>query len=282
MSIKSVYKSFKRLQGRNDILLSDPLRKTEDNHVNLHWWSMHRTDGCENVGDYLSPVVVDYMLGQYGLSLDTPIRGKKHLYAIGSIIDAGVQDAVVWGSGYRIGTVNHPLLYKYFRKLDVRLVRGPETRNILLDLGYNCPELYGDPAIIMPMIYSPNVEKKQDYTVILHIATMRGGDPHCLSPITNDYKKFINELCESKLVISSSLHGIILAESYGIPAVLLSDAETKHMLKYKDYYYSTQRYDFPIAESVEEALNIEPPKLPDLSSLRDNIIRSFPYDLWEK
>ena len=42
---------------------------------------------------------------------------------------------------------------------------------------------------------------------------------------------------KAKLVISSSLHGIILAETYGIPAILLMDKVTNNMFKYNDYYY---------------------------------------------
>ena len=36
---------------------------------------------------------------------------------------------------------------------------------------------------------------------------------------TDDYKSVIDEICASEIVYTSSLHGIILAESYGIPAV---------------------------------------------------------------
>ena len=42
--------------------------------------------------------------------------------------------------------------------------------------------------------------------------------------LTNDWKK-INQIYNSKLIISSSLHGIILAVAYGIPAILLNKTE---------------------------------------------------------
>jgi pyruvyltransferase len=51
--------------------------------------------------------------------------------------------------------------------------------------------------------------------------------------------------------------------------------------KYLDYYYSTGRKDIKIAESFEEALNMEPLKLPDLKPLQEGLMKSFPYDLWE-
>ena len=53
------------------------------------------------------------------------------------------------------------------------------------------------------------------------------------------------------------------------------------MFKYNDYYYSTGRFEYPIARTVEEALKMKPAPLPDLSELRNNILEAFPYDLWE-
>ena len=96
---------------------------------------------------------------------------------------------------------------------------------------------------------------------------------------TSDFRDFVNKLNSVEIVISSSLHGIILAESYGIKAVLLKP--TKDYLKYYDWYYSTRRYSFPIAENIEEALNIKPAALPELNPLRRKLLETFPYDLYE-
>ena len=82
-------------------------------------------------------------------------------------------------------------------------------------------------------------------------------------------------------MISSSLHGIILAEAYGIPAIMLSMTPDKDITKYKDWYYSTGRYNVRIVHSIREGLATDPMELPDLSSLRKGLLNSFPYDLWE-
>ena len=84
------------------------------------------------------------------------------------------------------------------------------------------------------------------------------------------------------MVYSSSLHGIILAESYGIPAVFFRGVSSVVDFKYKDYYASTRRYDVPMAGSLAEAFGTSPPKLPDLNKLQKGLIDSFPYDLWEE
>lgn len=267
---------------KNKKILNCPVRKVNKSRVNLHWWSTRRSDNMENVGDYLSLVICEYMLQKRNLSFETKVEKTKHLYGVGSIIQGGAQNATIWGSGLKHGKSDIGKLQKITRKLDVRLVRGPETRKVLLENGFKCPALYGDPAIIMPLLYEPNREiKKTNYQVVLHHDTERK-NVKAITPLTNDYRKFIDKLVNTNLVISSSLHGIILAEAYGTPAILLSDKSTEDLFKYNDYYYSTGRYEYPIANSIEEALETEYAPIPNFELIINNIIDSFPYDLWDK
>lgn len=265
---------------RNRIILTDRTHKARKKAVNIHWWGLSGEN--QNVGDALSPVVVEYLKQRNGIRHDRSCNGKtRHLYAIGSIVDVAYQNATVWGSGILNG--QRSLWWRKLRSLDIRCVRGPETRRVLIANGYQCPECYGDPAILLPLIYNPTLDpthiKTYEYRVIPHHSD---GDTYenALSPMVVDYQAFIDELTKCKRVISSSLHGIILAEAYGIPAVLLK--HNLNMFKYEDYYHSTGRYDFPIASTVEEALVIEPAPLPELKSLQENLIRAFPADLWAK
>lgn len=279
MNVKNEVLYLRKLYRRNKKILNCLARKTDKNKVNVHWWSMRRDNNFENVGDYLSIIICQYMLSRCKLTLDTSVNITKHLYTVGSIIQGGAQNAVIWGSGLKHGASDFGKLARLTRKLDIRLVRGPETRKALILNGYECPKLYGDPAIVMPLIYQPKETEKKDYLVILHHNTNRN-ILNSITPVTNNYKEFIDSIYNSKLVISSSLHGIILAETYGIPAILLTDRETNNMFKYNDYYYSTERFDYPVAQSIEEALALQPVHLPNLTDIRKNILNSFPYDLW--
>lgn len=280
--LRNVFLSyFIKFKNRNLKILNDSSRKTKKNKVNLHWWSMKREDDFENVGDYLSLIICNFMLNKKEMSFEDAVDGTKHIYGVGSIIQGGAQNATIWGSGLKHGDKDFNWIIRATRRLDVRLVRGPLTREALLNNGYKCPEKYGDPALIMPLIYKPDVEKTKPYLVILHHETNLTIKDF-LSPVCEGYKSFIDELCSANLVISSSLHGIILAETYGIPAILLMDHETNNMFKYNDYYYSTGRKNYPIAKTVEEALTLEPAKIPDFTKLRENILSTFPYDLWEE
>jgi pyruvyltransferase len=98
---------------------------------------------------------------------------------------------------------------------------------------------------------------------------------------TCDYKHVIDEIVASEIVITSSLHGIILAETYGIPAVFFRGLPKYKDFKYCDWYQSTGRFDIPLSDTYEEALEIAPPPIPDLTELVKGLLDSFPYDLWE-
>ena len=261
---------------RNNFILFNISNRAKEGRVNLDYW-----DESNNLGDTLSPVVVNYMLDLRDTKLNTTIDGKKHLYAIGSILTAGIQDATVWGSG----VLNAKLTYRLERrKLDIRAVLGPITRAILIDYGYSVPEIYGDPAIIMPEIYKAvPLKNRKKYGLITHkdyILKEKYKEKEIarLNICTDDYQGFLDQLVSVDIVISSSLHGIILAEAYGVPAILLKPQID--MVKYYDYYYSTGRLNFPIADSIEQAMLIEPVELPELDSIREKLKMSFPYDIF--
>lgn len=266
---------------RNNFILFNIWNRAKKNTVNLNYWNE-----SNNLGDTLSPIVVDYILSLKDFSREHAISGKKHLYAIGSVLTAGIQDATVWGSGI----LNASLLYRVaHRKLDIRAVRGPFTRAMLMDYGYDVPEVYGDPAILMPEIYFPEkIEKSHKYGLIIHkdynLNKVMNKESELKDVLqidicTDDYKEFIRKLTSVEVIISSSLHGIILAESYGIRAILLQPQID--IVKYFDYYLSTRRLDFPIATTLEEAKKILPIDLPqNLNELREDLKRSFPYDLY--
>lgn len=166
--------------------------------------------------------------------------------------------------------------------LDIRAVRGPITRELLLKTGYQCPEVYGDPAILMPYIYNPPVEKKYKVSLILHhlSRSKEMEEFHMIDVASFDYKKFIDEIVASEMVISSSLHGIIVAETYGVPALFLNNGVWDQSIKYLDWYYSTGRYNVKMISSVEEIEHVMPMKLPELDFMRRQIQECFPYDLW--
>ena len=133
----------------------------------------------------------------------------------------------------------------------------------------------------MPYIYKPeNLQKKYEISLITHFSDDSLYDNYNrINMSTTDYKFVINEIVKSKLVISSSLHGIILAETYGIPAILLNSGGD--LFKYMDWYESTGRNDVKVVDNIEKALNMEPMRLPKLEEMQEKVLKAFPKDLWE-
>lgn len=263
------------LESDNEIVMN----KAKKNRVNINYWN-----GKPNLGDAISPVVVEYMLNKKGIDKDRIVKDTKHLYAIGSVITAGIQDCTIWGSGILYTTLGYRIKN---RSLDVRSVRGPLTRLVLMEYGYEVPEIYGDPAVLMPEIYNPqNIKKKFRYGIIPHkngsqylndLNSLKG-NYKLIDIKTCDYKGFIDELLTVEYVISSSLHGIILAEAYGIPAILVQPEYS--LFKYYDWYCGTGRAHFPIIKSLHDIQDDDFLPVPDLSSVRERIKNVFPYDLY--
>ena len=247
----------------------------------LYYWQQK---AFVNFGDYLSLKLVERIVGsKVEIFYRHPKNTKKKLLAIGSILYFANQDDVLWGTGYN-GKVKDLNLYG-FKNLDVRAVRGPLTRQFLIDnFGIQCPEIYGDPALLFPYFFPEFVKApfpSKKYIIIPHYSEEKlfpkDKEGHIVYP-TDPWDEVIKNILDSELVISSSLHGIILAEAYGIPAILLRITENEPLIKYRDYYLGTNRQEFKCAFSVEEALELggEIPFECDLQLLYD----SFPKEFW--
>lgn len=243
----------------------------------IYWWQ--RANGDKNFGDELSHVIVERIIGH------APRRAnsvERKLVALGSMLHAAHDGDTIWGTGVNGKAIE--LQKHHFTHLDIRAVRGPITRFFLLNHGITCPEIYGDPALTMPLLF-PEFKKtlSRDYIVIPHIFDIinlqkLGLDPadeHLVLP-TEPWDIVVQKILESKLVISSSLHGIIVAEAFHVPARFLRISNQEPLLKYYDYYLATGRYNFTWATGISEALSLggEAPAIFDAQAL----LAAFPYD----
>ncbi|MFZ4099753.1 MAG: polysaccharide pyruvyl transferase family protein [Chlamydiia bacterium] len=234
-----------------------------------------------NFGDHLSGIIVDRIVGQHVdfLELKAGYTGPGRLLGVGSILHYALDGDIIWGSGFR----EAPSQEHRFRTLDVRAVRGPRTREHLLSMGIECPPVYGDPAILMAHLFP---EFKRGAPLLDYIVIPNIGEMSCFSAYKNlvlptePWDQIIRKMLQSRLVISSSLHGIIVAESFGIPARLIKMTWIEALLKYQDYYESTGRPHFRYATSIQEALKMggeEPPHI-DIQPLLD----AFPWDYFDQ
>jgi pyruvyltransferase len=86
-------------------------------------------------------------------------------------------------------------------------------------------------------------------------------------------ERVVADILTCELVLAGSLHGLIVAEAYGIPARWLNSSTTEPELKYYDYYQGTGRSPRPVRTVAEgERLGGEPP--PALEAAR--LLAAFP------
>ena len=243
-------------------------------HVNTHNLSFSE----HNFGDDVTLPLVEALTGlkaiPYKFTFGTPTQDV--FLIIGSIIeDYSLPNAVIWGAGL-IDTPKQTITPP--RKICA--VRGPLTRAELLKQGMTCPEVYGDPAILLPAIYQPAVPKKYRLGIIPHVMdkklpVLRQLSMHLPPASTTliDMEKYghwqllLDKLCECETIISSSLHGVILADAFHIPNrwVEFSDQVIGSGFKFRDYYAGSGR-------AITTPLRIrDTQSLPDLN----NAVRSW-------
>lgn len=234
-----------------------------------------------NFGDLLGPMIAERLRRLAGLP-DEATRASR-LLSVGSVLHFAQDGDVVWGSGIngKIPPDSHA-----FTSLDVRAVRGPLTRAFLLSRGISVPEVFGDPALLLPHVAPELVGaarlKRHCVTVVPNLEDLRRHaslrlHPNVLNP-RSGLGRCLNRIVRSRLVVGSSLHAIVVAEAFGIPARVVT-SEVENALKYTDYYAGTGRASYTPAPTISEAVRAGGEPLP-LLSVRP-LLDAFPVDLWK-
>ena len=260
------------------------VKSTVNNQVYLSY-DAHRN----NFGDILNPIIANYF-GSKEVKRISKRRCKKfiHYYMIGSILQRSTSNSIIWGSGFiSADSICDELPKK------VLAVRGPLTRNKLIEMGVDCPEIYGDPALLLPEVYpSANVPVKYKLGIIPHYHDKKdswlkthfskNSEINIIDVQNKNPLKVVAEMLKCEKIISSSLHGIIIADAYKIPSVWIefSDKVYGSGFKFRDYFQSVGRsvetpFQFRDFKSLEEILNVfEPYEINiDLESLKN----TFPF-----
>jgi len=249
-------------------------------HVELFHWSPG--NGSVNFGDRLADIISRQMLAMQSLSLDDEVIRQERLFSIGSVLHFTKTGDHIWGTGW-----NGKIPEKEFkaRSLKVHAVRGPLTAEFLRSRNIDVPDVYGDPALLIPHIFKnrfkPNPEKDYVFVPNLHDLPLVSDLPNVVSPLWG-WNKVVDAILNAKLVLASSLHGLIVAEAFGIPARYVRLTQTEDLFKYKDYYFGSGRTEaeFQFANSIEEGL-----EMGGGPAIRYNqlpLMKAFPLALWGK
>lgn len=218
--------------------IRDRILSVGKDKVPVNYYTRHN-----NWGDQLNKYLIEKITNKKVVKNN--FKRIPHILAIGSVLSSASANSIVWGSGFisKDATLRTS-------KIDVRAVRGVLTRDRLRnEFGINCPDVLGDPAVLLPIFYDvKHITKKYKIGIIPHYkdkelpavqSLLKNG---CvLVDIQNDIEPFIDSLNECEYIISSSLHGLIAADTYGIPNiwVAFSDKVLGGEYKFCDYYSTT-------------------------------------------
>lgn len=236
--------------------------------INIHYYK------SKNVGDTLSPIIIEHFTGKKTNFVPRNEHGK--LLAVGSIMKALRSGDIVWGAGVMRKTDTFPMA----KKCKILAVRGKLSEKAL---GIKCG-VYGDPALLLPLMYKPGIVRQNTIGVIPHyiekdapIFKRLEKDGCKIIDVEQDWKTFIDEVVSCDRIISSSLHGIIIAEAYGIPStwIKVTDNVIGDGFKFHDYITGTGRHIPPYKSGDDYQLLMHLPPIPNLKEIQDKLIKSL-------
>lgn len=218
---------------------------------NLFWWSRKRlkNEEFENFGDVLVPYLftkitdINFRWANPNKKKYFSLRRKKNYLIIGSIIHFATEDSIIWGAGIISKNSKIP-------KAKYSAVRGPLSAEKIRREGIEVPEKYGDPALFLALYKNEFINTKTpyigvvphyvDYESIQKDSRFDSKNLNIINVLTNNPIEVIKEIGHCKLILSSSLHGIIVAHALGIPAIWIKVSENLYGddIKFHDYYKS--------------------------------------------
>lgn len=252
--------------------------------IKAFWWQ----GSGNNFGDVISPKILNRMTG-----LEVQFSNEEGtLCSIGSIALMKYPNKMkFWGSGVISKTEqSNANIHEYYS------IRGPLSRKKIIESGGECPEIYGDPGLLIPYLFSiPDVEKIYNLSFFPHYVDYNKAKEMIketkfgLINILGETEDIIKQVLASKFVICSSLHALILVESLGIPCCLvkLSDKLVGGMFKFEDYYNSTNRDLIYIDNSKDANLKISEYetawyKTPQMEIDLKPMLDQFPFEIKNK
>jgi pyruvyltransferase len=158
------------------------------------------------------------------------------------------------------------------------------------------PKALGDPGLLVPLAFEPSKEKKYRLGVVPHYVDVDSDayvafleehqDVHVINPLW-DVSKVIEEITACEALVSSSLHGLIIADAYDVPNIHMtfSDKLVGGDYKFDDYYSvfpdgTCNRK--PLEESIDDLaswiIDGYQPIDPDiLKGIQQGLIGAFPF-----
>ncbi len=244
------------------------------------WLRLWRASGhfLINFGDEMTPMVVSRVLG---VPVQWSPTSRARLLAVGSILEfyakRSAVGAAVWGTGLRSGDLSDDARARLLGSVGkIIAVRGPLTRHAL---GLADDHPIGDPGVLAPAIVSQQARTRSGRLYLPHFRSWATADGRRHLALASSHgweivppaappEVVLERIAHADFVLSSSLHGIVVAHSYGVPVRWIGIPGSHGALrepdfKYRDYFASINR----TAERGESSV-----VLGDISEIRDKAV----------
>lgn len=219
--------------------------------LDVKWGRFHRNNWGDDMNVFLCREWFHKNIICYNISVLSWLLDRTNYCMIGSILQSANKSSIVWGSGLLFERE-----YPKEQPKKIYAVRGPLSRKVLIEHGISCPEVYGDPILLISKYYQPKVKKQFKLGIIPHMNDEGNSDldvfianhpETCLISMKHysDWHEVIDKINSCETILSSSLHGLILSDAYGIPNAWIEfkyQAENKKF-KFLDYFSAVKRKD---------------------------------------
>lgn len=186
---------------------------------------------------YIKHIIINLLQGNFKSIKSILLPNEKNLIAIGSVLSLGNKYSDIWGAGF----MNEN---EQFHGGNVYALRGKFSYNKIKKFGtFHC-EAFGDPGMLLPLYIKPISQKKYKLGIVPHFKETQVFQKEypnykIIDLNTTNIKETVEEITQCHYILSTSLHGIIVAHSYGIPALWIKKGEIDtDGFKFKDYFSS--------------------------------------------
>jgi pyruvyltransferase len=237
------------------------------NRVNAYWWDVAR-----NAGDEVAP----FLLRAMGFTPVHTWKDQAEVIVCGSVL----QNLSADFAGHIIGAgILNLTAVPRLPRARIDALRGELTKEALR---VSTPLALGDPGLLLPFYLPGQAKPRYKLGIIPHFREK--ADPRAsewgaryprevlLIDIQRGIRQVIRQMLGCSVILSSSLHGLVFADAYGIPSAWYSLQEAlsaESQYKYLDYYSVFQRQPTPIHFTGRENLAelLDQAVLPDREAL---------------
>lgn len=266
---------------------------------------------CANAGDILNETLINDL---FGIRVCEESFTTSQMIAIGSILERIVSGSItgkrdkelqqqadssekitVWGTGMMHQYDDYSGM-QFIRPVKFCAVRGELTRKAAENITgkkINC--VTADPGLLAPLLLDEIPKKKYKLGIIPHVAEREmeeykemqsKTEGSVMIDLTKKPYEVLKQIAACETILSTSLHGLIFADSFGIPSCWceMTDKILGKGYKYRDYYsafgvaaakpFDLRNGNFPTPDEIKSNYKISYDMVKEKQRA---LIKCFPY-----